>query len=499
MAKLTRPDTIIGSSNDDLSLIGTDSDDNIDALAGDDTITGGQGNDRIEGGEGTDTAVFSGSVLDYHFQNRLTVTDTVSGRDGKDQLTSIEKATFDGTTYTLKVGHNGYDKLIAEDGIDTLLIGAHGHDDLIGGTGNDVLLGDNGVGFTYKGGDDTLDGGAGDDILVGGAGNDTINGGEGVDTIVFNGSVLDYSFQTYGFIKVVDSITNRDGTDHISNFENLTFEEGTYTWMRGHNGTDTMTAQDGVDTLMVGMTGNDTLTGGNGNDVLLGDNGSNFTYQGGNDYLDGGTGNDILHGGAGDDFIRADGYAPAHLAIHAESDIIDGGEGIDTLKYNETYKNADSLKVTAVDSDTFNVNSMLDGHLTSTDTVSNVEILQTTRGDDIIDFSALGHGMTVQTLKGNDTVTGSDHADVINVSIGDDTIYGSKGNDTINGGQGNDSIYYEAGVVTNVSILSEVYHQFEVTKSDGSVDVLTGIEHIFIDDKFAYELDPNDNSIEYIA
>lgn len=500
MAKLTKPDTIVGSSNDDPSLTGTSANDKIEALAGNDIITGGQGNDQIDGGAGIDTAVFTGSVLDYHFQNRLTVTDTVSGRDGKDQLTSIEQATFDGQTYTLKVGHNAYDNLKADDGVDTLLIGAHGHDDLTGGTGNDVLIGDNGVGFTYKGGNDNLNGGAGNDILVGGSGNDVMDGGEGVDTIVFNGSVLDYSFQTYGFIKVVDAVSNRDGMDHISNFENLTFEEGTYTWMRGHNGTDTMTALDGVDTLMVGMTGNDTLTGGNGNDVLLGDNGSDFTYNGGNDYLDGGAGNDILHGGGGDDYIRADGYAPAHLAIHAESDVIEGGDGIDTLWYNDTFKNADALNVSVIDDETFNVDTILKGEVTSTDTVSNVEILFGTRGDDVIDFSGLGHGMTYNdkwTGAGEDKVTGTDYDDVINVMHGDDTIIGSGGNDTIDGGHGFDEIIYAAGTDISIEANGPAYKkEYKITNTDdGSFDIVKNIESISVENGDEYSFSDGEYSL----
>ena len=307
-------------------LIGTSGTDTINGTELDDVIEAKGGNDNLSGGDGEDTAVFSGSVLDYHFQNRLTVTDTVLNRDGKDQLDSIENLRFSEGEYQLKVGHNAYDKLTAQDGIDTLLIGAQGHDDLYGGSGNDVLFGDNGVGFTYKGGNDYLNGGAGNDTLHGGAGNDVIDGGAGEDTIVFNGSVLDYSFQTYGYIKVVDAKGNRDGIDNISNFEKLTFEEGTFTWMRGNNASNNITAQDGIDTIMVGMHGHDSLMGGSGNDVLIGDNGSDFTYQGGDDYLDGGAGQDIMHGGAGDDYIRADEYAPAHKPIYAESDIIDGGE-----------------------------------------------------------------------------------------------------------------------------------------------------------------------------
>lgn len=467
-------------------LIGTSGTDTINGTELDDVIEAKGGNDHLNGGDGEDTAVFSGSVLDYHFQNRLTVTDTVLNRDGKDQLDSIENLRFSEGEYQLKVGHNAYDKLTAQDGIDTLLIGAQGHDDLYGGSGNDVLFGDNGVGFTYKGGNDYLNGGAGNDTLHGGAGNDVIDGGAGEDTIVFNGSVLDYSFQTYGYIKVVDAKDNRDGIDNISNFEKLTFEEGTFTWMRGNNASNNITAQDGVDTIMVGMHGHDTLMGGNGNDVLIGDNGSDFTYQGGDDYLDGGAGQDIMHGGAGDDYIRADEYAPAHKPIYAESDIIDGGEGSDTLWYNDTYKNADSLNVSVVDSDTFNVDTMLAEEVTSTDVASNIETLIGTRGNDTIDFSGLGHGMTYldkASGAGTDTVTGTAFDDIIKVMNGDDVITGGDGNDYIDGGNGSDTIVYAANTNILVTVHGAAYrNEYSVDDGQGNIDIVKNIEHIEIGD-----------------
>ena len=64
---------------------------------GDNIITGGEGNDTLNGGEGTDTAVFSGDYSEYKVEkteNKYTVTDSVEGRDGKDELTNIEVLQF---------------------------------------------------------------------------------------------------------------------------------------------------------------------------------------------------------------------------------------------------------------------------------------------------------------------------------------------------------------------------------------------------------------------
>lgn len=62
----------------------------------------------------------------------------------------------------------------------------------------------------------------------------------------------------------------------------------------------------------------------NGPDALMGDDGENIVRgYAGDDYLDGGGGRDRLHGDAGDDMLIFDGI----------DRIIDGGDGIDTLRF----------------------------------------------------------------------------------------------------------------------------------------------------------------------
>ncbi|MGR5488805.1 hypothetical protein ACPV5F_23450, partial [Vibrio alfacsensis] len=89
------------------------------------------------------------------------------------------------------------------------------------------------------------------------------------------------------------------------------------------------------------------------------------------------------------------------------------------------------------------VDTMLAGSVTSTDTVTSVEVLYGTRGDDVIDFSGLGHGMTYNDKSsgaGQDEVTGSDYNDIIKVMNGDDTVYASNGQDYVDGGHGQDKL-----------------------------------------------------------
>ncbi|WP_164491411.1 calcium-binding protein [Vibrio mediterranei] len=469
-------------------------DDVLKGGAGDDILHGGAGNDRLDGGEGVDKAIFSGSVLDYNYLHQsggnTEVRDLVGGRDGNDFVKNTETFAFADGEFAFLRGHNAGDNLTAGN-VDTLLVGFTGDDTLNGGGGDDVLLGDNGVGFTYQGGNDVLNGGEGDDLLHGGAGNDSLNGGTGVDTAVFSGSYKEYHFQNR--LTVTDTVAGRDGKDQLQDVEKVTFTEGTYTLVTGHNAYDNLKGEDDVDSMLIGTHGHDDLTGGSGNDVLFGDNGVGFTYQGGDDTLDGGAGSDYIHAGSGDDTIYADKKAPAHLAVNAEDDVIIGADGIDTLIYNETYKNADSIRVdVSGDEDIFNVDTMLSGNVTSTDIVSGIEVLHATRGDDVIDLSGYvtgtGVGVTIHAGKGDDTVTGTKANDEIYTSQGNDTIYASLGNDIIkdsnnnNSGNDHDVIIYEGFEIVDVAVQNVAYQTWNVQFQDieGNVftDVISHIEEI---------------------
>ncbi|RZJ30516.1 MAG: calcium-binding protein, partial [Brevundimonas sp.] len=70
-----------------------------------DILTGAGGDDVLNGGGGVDLAVLSGGASEYQIAygaGFITVTDTISGRDGVDTLYGIEQVRFgDGTTLTL--------------------------------------------------------------------------------------------------------------------------------------------------------------------------------------------------------------------------------------------------------------------------------------------------------------------------------------------------------------------------------------------------------------
>jgi hypothetical protein len=98
------PSVINGTPNAD-TLAGTGANDTINALAGNDTVTGGAGNDTISGGDGIDTAVYSGVRGGY----TIAQTDaglSVSGADGTDTLTAIERLHFSDTSVALDIAGN---------------------------------------------------------------------------------------------------------------------------------------------------------------------------------------------------------------------------------------------------------------------------------------------------------------------------------------------------------------------------------------------------------
>jgi hypothetical protein len=154
------------SNNDDL-IVGNDSDNHLDGLAGDDVIFGNGGNDTLVGGTGEDK------------MNGGAGNDDMSGGDGRDTMWGYS-------------GNDTMDGGLSDDimfGLDQddLMFGGSGDDRMDGGVGNDRLFGEAGNDQLFGGlGDDRMDGGIGNDVLTGGRGRDTLVGGAGADRFDFN-------------------------------------------------------------------------------------------------------------------------------------------------------------------------------------------------------------------------------------------------------------------------------------------------------------------------
>jgi hypothetical protein len=108
---LTTGMTFSSWTNSTVTINGTASGEILTGSNQNDTIRGFGGNDTINGGAGTDTAVFSGNRFAYTL-TRSGNSLIVSGPDGTDTLTNIEKLQFSDVTMTLPLrdDFNGDDK-----------------------------------------------------------------------------------------------------------------------------------------------------------------------------------------------------------------------------------------------------------------------------------------------------------------------------------------------------------------------------------------------------
>ncbi len=248
-----------------------------------------------------------------------------------------------------------------------------------------------------------MTGGAGHDTLDGGTGRDTIDGGAGSDTVSYAshtvGVTINLARQTAGVVGTTAY------TDKIVSIENAI----------GGLGAD----------RIIGSGRAETLDGGSGNDTVAG--------AGSNDFLTGGKGNDLLQGGAGNDTISGgttefgsvwDSYPDQgnddlarRWLVDDGADTIDGGSGIDTLLirdvvYTAYHDAGDGLLNALID---LRLGILrLDLPMASNDTLNSIE--------------------NVVTGAGNDTVTGSDEPNRLDVGDGLNIVFAGGGNDTIVGG-----------------------------------------------------------------
>ncbi|MBG1244075.1 FG-GAP-like repeat-containing protein [Nostoc sp. NZL] len=377
---------IRGYSNDDV-LFGWGGDDNINSGAGNDildggdgndtlmggadidTLNGGTGDDALDGGTGDDTAVFTGYAVNYQISLLSNGDVQVKDSQGNDTLKDIERINFGGVTYKVFKG-DGLDNTLTADvySFSALMFSGAGNDNIYGGFGNDIIYGESGNdNISGSRGDDTIYGGSGNDIIdgwedndyidggdnddtingnigndtiYGGSGNDNIYGGNDYDIVVFTGASVNYqiSLLSNGDVQVTDSQTSRDGTDILTDIEQINFNGGgIYQVFKGTDSNDTLRAG-GYWALMFGSVGNDTYVvyqtadiitenANEGTDTiqssvtfslanqpnienltLTGIAAINGTGNAGNNIITSNAGNNTLNGGAGNDTLYGDDY-----------------------------------------------------------------------------------------------------------------------------------------------------------------------------------------------
>ncbi len=250
-------------------------------------------------------------------------------------------------------------------------------------------------------GSDQIIGNAGNDTIFGLGGNDTIKGGGGADYIDGGAGrdAVSYEDSQSGVLVSLSAGGGMGGTaegDTLVNIEDV--------YGSGHN--DTLAGDMGNNALY-GLGGDDTLKGG-----------------GGADYLDGGLGADRLEGGYGDDTLVIDGA----------DDSVSGGEGIDTLR---------------LDSDAGLYVSLLHGFVSDAP-YHRPSPYQPPRLEGIENVTGSAHNDTIIGTNGANVLSGGEGSDELRALDGNDELSGGEGNDALTGGRGIDRLTGGAGQDTFV-------------------------------------------------
>jgi Ca2+-binding RTX toxin-like protein len=97
------PNNVITGTDGADNLVGTAGGDTFSGAAGSDTLNGGAGNDSLDGGTGVDTALYSSNHAGYTVEKTASGY-SVSGLEGNDTLTSIERIQFADQKFALDLG-----------------------------------------------------------------------------------------------------------------------------------------------------------------------------------------------------------------------------------------------------------------------------------------------------------------------------------------------------------------------------------------------------------
>lgn len=303
-------------------------------------------------------------------------------------------------------------------GDDDAINGSQYPDTIRGGNGHDRIIGDNNAGGTR----DNAQGENGNDTLVWnpGDGDDINEGGDGTDTIEVNGGGGGEQFEVKPSATPGRVQFDRTGPTPPGPF-NLDIGTAERLDMNANGGDDTFTAQNGLNALgfaldVDGGADNDILDGGDGPDLLTGGDG-NDRIVGDDNPL--GT-RDNAQGGAGDDTMvwnPGDG-----------DDLNEGGDGNDTVEVNgggvgEQFQVKPSATPGRVQFDRtgptppgpFSIDIGTSEHL----------VLNAGDGNDKITGKKGLNGLIQSTFNGdggNDTITGTDAADLVSGGTGLDVI-----------------------------------------------------------------------------
>ncbi|MFK7733466.1 MAG: hypothetical protein AB8B48_17735 [Pseudomonadales bacterium] len=464
---------LTGSDHQD-TLIGNEEDNVLSGGLEDDILAGRGGDDLLQGGDGSDTA-------SYEFAERAVEIDlstgqsTIDGDGGLDTYNSIEN--LSGSTF------------------DDLLIG----DDLPAGNVLSGIEGDD----TLNGGDgpDTLDGGKGSDLLQASVGGNVYDGGDDAgDTLDYSGLAGAQSVNLTLTASVdATSTVDMGGSsliDTVRNVENVIGTDGDDTIggdflgndIRGGLGSDTILGGAGSDTLRGGddALGIDQLRfddlQGDGVTLSLLSNTASYAADSSVDQFSGfetyasSNQDDLIYSGLGDDIVESLRGEDTFKAGEG-NDSLSGGDDADTIDYSD-FVGVDSISVTldGANEATVTVDNGTPGDRSDDDTISLIENVIGSRGDDTLNGEAVELITNVlDGHDGNDTLDGGAGDDSLYGGSNDDLLLGGDGNDYYDGGTQIDTVDYQAGATTGVSV--------DLSGNNGSdgrggIDELWNIENV---------------------
>lgn len=401
----------------------------------DDTLLGNGGNDTLIGLEGADS-VDGGAGDDFLYQNNLP-----GGDDGE-----ADTLVGGGGNDFLSVGSG--DAAFGGFGDDTFRVRGGAPSILSGGTGEDRLLVTAlDLSTSRIGGIERLEVGSEDSVGMGVAQFGSfavIAGASGVERLNLAFSAGGRGTLTFDGALSSVFVTGSDANEIVT----FVAASGVGISYAGGDGDTSLASGDGNDSLY-GGTGADTLDGGGGNDLVVGSEDTE-TEDSGADVLLGGRGDDTIvaltgdvgDGGDGNDIVAL--FAPGAAYGDAGNDILLGSTGDDTL---DGGAGADTVWLTS-ESDPV----VVDLSLTTPQLVGN--------GTDLIlrIENAVGTGL-------DDSLTGTDGANVLE---------GAEGNDTLDGGAGRDTAAYtqaNASVTVDLRIVSP-------QDTGAGVDTFVSIENL---------------------
>ncbi len=453
-------DTLTGGSGDDF-ISGGDDPDELFGMGGADTLVGGNGNDQITGGDGNDVAQM-GPGHDRFTWNPGDDTDIVDGNEdndlvdvygggGAEQFTTTANGTrvrFDRVNpapFSLDIGSCEYLMLTANGGDDTFsatgnlaaLIGIT----VDGGPGDDVLLGSNGADLLIGGDDDDfIDGQQGNDAIFMGAGNDvfqwdpgdgsdTVEGQAGTDGLLFNGSNGSETF---------DAAANGARVRFTRNLGNIVMDLNDVETLQ-------LNALGSTDTVIINDLSATPLTS------------INVDLAG------------SLGGTAGD--------------AAADAVIVNGSNGDDIVDVIGTGTSYSVLGLSALVS------------VANSEGANDFLVINTLGGQDGVTATTLPAGVVKLTMDGgseDDTLLGSQGADVFLGGAGDDFIFGDNGNDLAlmgadhdvfqwDPGDGSDTIEGQDGTDTLLFFGSNASENIDVVANGGRVLFLRNVGNVTMD------------------